>query len=142
MVKFYQIRHSLTTKTENYLRPIKPIFPLLFWSFFPYNKHSFTSPFESHVLVCYFSESFNQAIMETKLGKDEHKSSGLRQVGLLTTIPMVLLAGLLVGFFFGSLVDRSFNTNPWGKVVLSALGIIASIKQTIGLIQDATKDNE
>ena len=66
----------------------------------------------------------------------------MRTVGLLTTIPMVMVAGLIVGYLFGNWVDKAFGWNPWGKVVLSILGIIAGIKQTIRLIRDATKENE
>ena len=80
--------------------------------------------------------------MEKKQDKNESPLRGLRQAGILTGIPMVMVAGLLVGYFFGSWIDKSFNVNPWGKTLFSILGIIAGIKQTIRLIKDTTKDDE
>ena len=80
--------------------------------------------------------------MENKENKNDHPLRGLRQASLLTGIPMVMVAGLLVGFFFGSWIDKSFNVSPWGKILLSVLGIIAGIKQTINLIKETTKDSE
>lgn len=69
-------------------------------------------------------------------------SGGLRQVGLLTGIPMVMVAGLLVGYFFGSWVDKFFHISPWGQVIFSILGIVAGFKQVFSLIEQANKENE
>ena len=80
--------------------------------------------------------------MDKKREKNERPLRGLRQVGLLTGIPMVMVAGLLVGFFFGSWIDKTFNASPWGKIILSTLGVIAGFKQTVNLIQEVTKENE
>ena len=66
---------------------------------------------------------------------------GLRNIGLLTMIPMVMVAGLIVGYIFGNLLDHYFKTEPWGKVILSILGVVAGIKQTIELIKDVSKEN-
>ncbi len=57
-------------------------------------------------------------------------------------IPTVMVAGLVVGYFFGEWIDRSFQVSPWGKSIMSVLGIAAGIKQTIRLIQESTEDNE
>jgi len=80
--------------------------------------------------------------LQNKQNENEPPFRGLRQVSLLTTIPMVMVGGLLVGYFFGNWIDRFFKCSPWGKVTLSILGIIAGFKQTIRLIQEATKENE
>ncbi len=79
--------------------------------------------------------------MKPKQEKNEGLFGGLRDIGILTMIPMVLVAGLIVGYLFGSWVDKTFGLNPWGKVVLSVLGIIAGVKQTIRLIRETTKEN-
>jgi len=57
-------------------------------------------------------------------------------------IPMVMVAGLLVGYFAGHLVDQWLSTDPWGKLVLSLLGVIAGFKQTVRLIRETTKQDE
>jgi len=35
---------------------------------------------------------------------------------------------------------RKFGSDPWGKTILSLLGFVASIRQVVELIKDATKD--
>ena len=77
--------------------------------------------------------------MENKPERNE-SFERFRAIGLLTTIPMVMVAGLLVGYFFGSWIDKVFHVSPWGKIVLSILGVIAGFKQTIRLIQEATAE--
>ena len=74
--------------------------------------------------------------------KGEEKYQSIRNVGLVTMIPMALVSGLVVGYFFGNWIDNHFRTNPWGKIILSVLGVIAGIKQTVNLIQEATKEDE
>ncbi len=79
--------------------------------------------------------------MQNKEEKKQSASpSGLRSVGLFTMIPMVMVAGLLVGYFFGTLLDKTFGWTPWGKIILSVLGVTAGFKQTIHLIQEATRE--
>jgi F0F1-type ATP synthase assembly protein I len=71
---------------------------------------------------------------------DEKKRYGAaRSVGYAMIIPMTFLAGPVVGFVLGSWVDESFQTDPWGKVILSLLGFVASIKQVLNLIQRSSK---
>lgn len=73
--------------------------------------------------------------------QNDNGMRGMRTVGLVTLIPMVMLAGLLVGYYFGNWIDGRFGTSPWGKIVLSILGTVAGIKQTIGLIQEVIRDS-
>ena len=81
--------------------------------------------------------------METKHKEGgENRFSGIRSIGLLTMIPTVMVAGLLVGYFFGKLADRIFKVSPWGTIVLSVLGVTAGFKQTIRLIQEAGRENK
>lgn len=68
----------------------------------------------------------------------------VRQIGIATTIPMILAAGPLLGYWLGQGIDGRFATDPWGKVVLSLLGFGASVKQVITIIrrviQETNKD--
>lgn len=64
----------------------------------------------------------------------------VRQIGTVTTIPMILAAGPLVGFWFGQWIDRRFGSEPWGTVIVALLGLIASVKQVIQIIQRWIKE--
>ena len=66
----------------------------------------------------------------------------VRQIGLVTTIPMILAAGPLVGFWIGQWGDMRFGTDPWGKVFVSLLGFAASVKQVVSIIHRWIKDEE
>lgn len=60
-----------------------------------------------------------------------------RQVVLLSTIPMVLIAGPLIGFFIGQFIDQKFGTAPWVMVFFLIIGATASVKQTLRLLTRA-----
>lgn len=66
----------------------------------------------------------------------------VRSVGIVTTIPMVLIAGPLAGFWIGSWIDVRFGIDPWGKSILLLLGFVASLKQVIEIIKRWIKDTE
>ncbi|HAS18335.1 MAG TPA: hypothetical protein DCR39_10845 [Nitrospiraceae bacterium] len=72
---------------------------------------------------------------------DENRYRFIRQLGMLTTIPFVLLSGPVIGFFIGDYIDKRFGTAPWFMVALVILGLIASARQTIQIINRAGKDN-
>ncbi len=62
-------------------------------------------------------------------------------MGSIATIPMVFAVGPIIGFLIGSWIDQKWQTDPWGKILLSLLGFIASVKQVIRLIKTATKNS-
>lgn len=66
----------------------------------------------------------------------------VRQIGAVTTIPMLLVAGILVGFWMGSWIDQKFSWDPWGKTVLALLGFGAGVKQSIQIIKNWIKESE
>jgi F0F1-type ATP synthase assembly protein I len=65
-----------------------------------------------------------------------------RNIGIIITIPMVFVAGPVIGLLIGQWIDQKWLTDPWAKVILSLLGFIGSIKQVIALIKRATKETE
>ena len=64
----------------------------------------------------------------------------IRQVGLLTTIPVMLLSGPLIGFLVGNYIDKRFGTAPWFMILFVCLGFVASIRQTIAIIKKASNN--
>ncbi len=63
------------------------------------------------------------------------KYERFRQVALLTGIPMVLLSGLVVGYFIGNFLDQQFNTAPWCMIFFTLMGAIAGVREMIRLIK-------
>lgn len=66
----------------------------------------------------------------------------IRQIGLVTTIPMIFAAGPLVGFWIGSWIDGRLGSDPWGKIVVSLLGFVAGLKQVIEIIRRNAKEEK
>ena len=69
----------------------------------------------------------------------------IRQAGLLTGIPFVLLVGPALGYYLGSALDHRWAHAPWGVSLGSILGLLASGRVTIDLIRQAntfTKHND
>lgn len=71
---------------------------------------------------------------------DEEKYRFTRQIGLLTTIPALLLSGPAIGYFAGSYLDKKFGTTPWLMAILTGFGLAASIRQVIATIIKAGKN--
>ncbi len=63
------------------------------------------------------------------------KYEGFRQAALLTSIPMVLLAGPVIGYFIGDFLDRFFFTSPWLMGIMTVVGGFSGVRQTILLIK-------
>jgi F0F1-type ATP synthase assembly protein I len=72
--------------------------------------------------------------------KNDEKSRLIRQIGLLTIIPILLAVGPLVGMFLGNLLDEWLGTEPYLMWVLIAMGFIASGKEVFRLIKKASED--
>lgn len=72
--------------------------------------------------------------------KNAHYSQ-VKQLGVLTTIPIVLLAGPAVGFVLGGWIDRKFRVYPWFTIALIALGFVASGREVFRLLKEISKDD-
>jgi ATP synthase protein I len=62
----------------------------------------------------------------------------MKQIGLLTSLPFIMVAGPLVGYFIGEWLDRRLDTSPYLTVVLIIMGLISSGRETYKLIKMAT----
>ncbi len=67
--------------------------------------------------------------------RSREQRSRARQIGILTAIPAVLLAGPLIGGFLGTLLDRWLGTRPWLLLACLALGFVAAFREVFSLIQ-------
>ena len=69
---------------------------------------------------------------------NDNKYRYVHQVGLYTAIPIILVAGPAVGFFIGDYIDRKLGTAPWFMLFFVVIGFVASIRQTIEFITQAS----
>ena len=74
--------------------------------------------------------------------RDDDTGKWLRQIGILTAVPFVLMFGPLIGYFGGSYLDSKLGTEPYLMILLIVLGFVASGKEVWNLIQRASRETE
>ena len=78
--------------------------------------------------------------MNNKQQDDRYQA--MRQVGLLTTIPILLAVSPIIGFFIGRFIDSKAGTEPWFGIVFLVLGFIAGARQVARVIKLANQTNK
>ncbi|MFQ5510245.1 MAG: AtpZ/AtpI family protein [Candidatus Krumholzibacteriia bacterium] len=73
---------------------------------------------------------------------DRNRFEGVRQAGLLTTIPVLLAISPLIGFFIGRFLDGKFKTDPLFTIIFLILGFVAGAMQTARVIRLANRDSD
>ena len=61
-------------------------------------------------------------------------------MGLLATIPIIMVVAPLVGYLVGSLLDNWLGTDPWMVVIFIILGFVASGKEIYNILRRVNKD--
>jgi ATP synthase protein I len=69
--------------------------------------------------------------------KRDDKYSSYRQLGILTTIPILMAVGPILGYYIGEFLDRKLGTSPYLMVVFIFLGFAAAGKGVYNLIKKA-----
>jgi len=64
----------------------------------------------------------------------------LRGVGFASSIGFLLVASTVIGWFFGSWLDRKLGTDPWLMLVFTLLGVAAGFYETFRVITRISKD--
>ena len=67
--------------------------------------------------------------------------SQVKQLGILTTIPIILLVGPAIGFFLGDWIDHKAHSYPWFTIVFVFLGFVASGREIVRLLKQILKDD-
>ena len=76
------------------------------------------------------------------MGSDpSDKYKRVRQLGLLTTIPIILAVAPLVGYFLGHWLDGRFGTDPVFTFILLGIGLVAGFRETILILKKAQEDD-
>lgn len=73
--------------------------------------------------------------------KNSGLSQQLKQLGIVTTIPIILLVGPSIGFFVGRWLDRKSHIYPWFTIIFLTLGFIASAREIIRLLKQISKED-
>lgn len=66
--------------------------------------------------------------LRTRTGKQ------VKDIGTYTLIPMMMLAGPMVGFGLGYLVQRQWGGDPWPGVIGLLFGLVAAFRQIFILL--------
>ena len=68
--------------------------------------------------------------------------SQVKQLATLTTVPIILLAGPVVGYFAGTWLDRKFHLYPWFTIILIALGFVGSGREVMRLLKTVLNNEQ
>lgn len=71
---------------------------------------------------------------------EEDRYWAIRQVGLLTTIPVLLTVPPIAGFLAGRFLDRKLNTDPIFSIVLLIIGFVIGARQIARTVKLASRD--
>jgi F0F1-type ATP synthase assembly protein I len=74
--------------------------------------------------------------------KKEDKYSFYKQLGILTTIPIILAVGPILGYFVGNYLDQKLSTSPYLMIIFIIFGFIASGKQVYNMVVKSMKEME
>ena len=71
--------------------------------------------------------------------KRNDKYSIYRQISILTTIPILLAVGPILGYYIGDFLDKKLGTAPYLMVVFIFFGFVAAGKGVYDLIKRASQ---
>ncbi|UCG51757.1 MAG: AtpZ/AtpI family protein [Candidatus Latescibacterota bacterium] len=66
----------------------------------------------------------------------------MRQVGLLTTIPVLLAVSPIIGLLIGRFLDRKLGTDPIFTIIFLIIGFVAGARQTARVVKLASKEKK
>ena len=72
----------------------------------------------------------------------DRRYSQIRQLGLLASIPALLVIAPLIGLFGGQWVEKKFHLSPWGTIVGLVLGFGAAVRETRAIIRRSQAEDD
>ena len=66
----------------------------------------------------------------------------VKQLGVLTVIPLILLVGPTIGFLIGGWIDRKAHVYPWFTILFVFMGFVGSAREIIRLLKQILKDEK
>jgi F0F1-type ATP synthase assembly protein I len=65
-----------------------------------------------------------------------------RDIGTYTIIPMMMVAGPLVGYLIGKGVENMFGGQPWPGVIGLLFGMVAAFRQIFLMLAERSKKDQ
>ena len=75
------------------------------------------------------------------LGFGKESGRQARDIGTYTIIPMMMVAGPLVGYLLGKGIEKIFGGEPWPGVVGLLVGLVAAFRQIFLMLAARTKQD-
>ncbi|MCJ7576929.1 MAG: AtpZ/AtpI family protein [candidate division Zixibacteria bacterium] len=74
--------------------------------------------------------------------KSDEKYSMYRQLGIFTTIPIILAVGPILGYFIGNFLDEKLHTEPYLMIVFIFFGFVAAGRGVYNLVKRASEEDK
>jgi ATP synthase protein I len=74
--------------------------------------------------------------------KLDEKYSMYRQLGIFTTIPIILAVGPILGYFIGNFLDKKLHTEPYLMIVFIFFGFVAAGRGVYNLVKRASQEDK
>ena len=74
-------------------------------------------------------------------GFNKNTGQQARDIGTYTIIPMMMVAGPLVGYLLGKGIEKIFGGEPWPGVVGLLVGLVAAFRQIFLMLAARTKQD-
>ena len=75
-------------------------------------------------------------------GLDSDRGKQARDIGLYTVIPMMMVAGPLVGYLLGRGWENMFGGEPWPGVIGLLVGLVAAFRQIFILLAERSRKDQ
>lgn len=72
----------------------------------------------------------------------ENRRKWIRGAGLASTVGIVLVVCTVIGYVFGSWLDRVFGTEPWLMLLFTLMGIAAGFIEMFRIVAQISKEQE
>lgn len=72
----------------------------------------------------------------------ENRRKWIRGAGLASTVGIVLVVSMVIGYAFGSWLDRVFGTEPWLMLLFTLMGIAAGFIEMFRIVSRISKEQE
>jgi F0F1-type ATP synthase assembly protein I len=71
---------------------------------------------------------------------EDNRYLAMRRAGLLSTVPFLLAASPIIGFYMGRFLDVKFGTDPTFSIIFLILGFVAGAVQVAKIIKLANRE--